>query len=444
MVALLYSLFCSFVCTAVLFFMTGSIAFNPFSFTIIRVFPGKEQMIYTKHYSSREDLEASLHQNLPLFRSYSALHGEWKERFIDFMTGRKTLPLTYDPFFKCIFNPDSHPERLEGLLSSIIGEKVTIKAILPSENVVLSADSLLIMDIIVSLSDDSIANIEIQKIPYQFPAERMSCYSSDLLLRQYTRLKSNNGFTYSDMRKVYTIVLYEKSASEFHDPALNGIYFHHGKTVFDSGLSMELLQEYFIIALDVFPQNGYAKDNNELTMWLSLLATENVSDAEFLIQKYPSLEEIYVEMSGYMCRQEEVLYMFSEALKILDRNTVHYMIEELQKQVEDSGNMLTCMKSEILSNQAEIADMKSKLSSNQAELADAKAELSSNQAELADAKAELSSNQAELAETSDKFAAYIIASVKKHCGKKEDAMTDIMTQCRKTKEEAQALIAKYW
>lgn len=41
------------------------------------------------------------------------------------------------------------------------------------------------------------------------------------------------------MRKVYTIVLYEKSASEFHDPDLNGNYFHHGKTVFSSGTKEE-------------------------------------------------------------------------------------------------------------------------------------------------------------------------------------------------------------
>ena len=34
-------------------------------------------------------------------------------------------------------------------------------------------------------------------------------------------------------------------------------------------------------------------------------------------------------------RPEEVLGMFSEALRILDQNTVKYMIEELQKQLED-------------------------------------------------------------------------------------------------------------
>ena len=38
-----------------------------------------------------------------------------------------------------------------------------------------------------------------------------------------------------------------------------------------------------------------------------------------------------------MLRQkpEEVLDMFSEALRILDQNTLKYMIEELQKEVEE-------------------------------------------------------------------------------------------------------------
>ena len=79
-----------------------------------------------------------------------------------------------------------------------------------SENTAISIDSLLIMDIVVRLSNGSLANVEIQKIPYMFTAERISCYSSDLLLREYTRLKENKKFMYSDMKKVYTIILYEK------------------------------------------------------------------------------------------------------------------------------------------------------------------------------------------------------------------------------------------
>jgi hypothetical protein len=49
--------------------------------------------------------------------------------------------------------------------------------------------SLLITDIVVELEDGSIANVEMQKIGYLFPGQRCACYSADLLLRQYKRVR---------------------------------------------------------------------------------------------------------------------------------------------------------------------------------------------------------------------------------------------------------------
>ena len=46
-----------------------------------------------------------------LYGSYQSLNPEWQQRFLDFCQGKKSLPLTYDPFFKKIFNPDVHPDK---------------------------------------------------------------------------------------------------------------------------------------------------------------------------------------------------------------------------------------------------------------------------------------------------------------------------------------------
>ena len=113
--------------------------------------------------------------------------------FLDFMSGKKTLPLTYDPIFKKLFNPEIYPERLSDLISSIIRTPVTVIRALPLQESILEGNALLIMDILVQLEDGSLANVEVQKIPYMFPAERMSCYSSDLVLRQYSRVKGEKG-----------------------------------------------------------------------------------------------------------------------------------------------------------------------------------------------------------------------------------------------------------
>ncbi len=46
------------------------------------------------------------------------------------------------------------------------------------------------MDIVVELSTGSIANVQVQKLGHAFPGQRCACYSADLLLRQYKRVKS--------------------------------------------------------------------------------------------------------------------------------------------------------------------------------------------------------------------------------------------------------------
>ena len=116
---------------------------------------------------------------------------------------------------------------------------------------------------------------------------------------------------------------------------IQNCYIHHGKTKFDTGLSLELLQEFYLVALDVFRQTPYPRGRSERTAWLSLLSTENLKEAENLVREYPWMEEIYREIAMLRQRPEEVLGMFSEALRILDENTAKFMIEELQKKVEE-------------------------------------------------------------------------------------------------------------
>lgn len=78
-------------------------------------------------------------------------------------------------------------------------------------------------------------------------------YSSDLLLRQYKRIRLELGkaFTYKEIQKVYTIVLFEKSSAAFHKFS-DEIYIHHFEQKSDTGMEMDLLQEYTFICLDIF------------------------------------------------------------------------------------------------------------------------------------------------------------------------------------------------
>ena len=164
-------------------------------------------------------------------------------------------------------------------------------------------------------------------------------------------------FSYQDMRKVYTIVIFEKSPKSFSK--IPDCYIHRGRIVFDSGLEMDFLQEYCLVALDVFRKKPYSEDRNEQAAWLSFLTTETLEDAERLMNKYPWLEEIYKEIAMLRQKPGEVLHMFSEALKIMDRNTVNYMIEEQQKELEEKDKQLE-QKNEQLEQKNEQLEQKDK------------------------------------------------------------------------------------
>lgn len=94
---------------------------------------------------------------------------------------------------------------------------------------------------------------------------------------------------------------------------------------------MELLQEYCLIVLNLFREFPHAKARNEQTVWLSLFATEAPDEAEALASEYPWLADIYQEIALMSQNPEEVLGMFSEVLRMLDQNTMKYMIDEMKQ-----------------------------------------------------------------------------------------------------------------
>ena len=270
----------------------------------------------------------------------SAVYLGWSEdqrrEFLNFCTGNKGVKVLYDSFFKEIMNPENTPERLEEFLSLVLGQSVKILKVIPNDSVRIADEcSLVVMDIVIELEDHSIANVEVQKMGYRFPGQRSACYSSDLLLRQYKRVRGERGkgFSYRDIQKVYTIVLYEKSPAEFRDFPCD--YIHRFSQSSDTGLEIDLLQEYCFIALDIF--TGIVQNKgirNKLEAWLLFFSTDDPTKIETLLESYPEFKELYEEIYELCRNVEKVMEMFSKELKELDRNTVQYMIDEMQEEID--------------------------------------------------------------------------------------------------------------
>ena len=196
------------------------------------------------------------------------------------------------------------------------------------------------------LEDGSYVNVEIQKFGYYFPMQQSFCYGADMLVCQYAKLKEDLGdrFTYRRMRPVYVIVLMENSPKE--SSAFPGDYMHRSIFQFDTGLELGNLMNLIYIPLDIF-RNMPHNEIGELEAWLYFLGSDEPKDINRIIDKYPFFEELYQEIVYFRYHPKELVGMYSEALEILDRNTVEFMLDDMKKEADDLRVDLNKMEAQV-------------------------------------------------------------------------------------------------
>ena len=98
---------------------------------------------------------------------------------------------------------------------------------------------------------------------------------------------------------------------------------------------MGLLQNFIFITLDIFRKNMQNKRiYKELDAWFMFFSSEDPERIIELIDKYPMFRELYDDIYGICRNMEKVMGMFSKELRELDRNTVQYMIDEMQETID--------------------------------------------------------------------------------------------------------------
>ncbi len=138
------------------------------------------------------------------------------------------------------------------------------------------------------------------------------------------------------------------------------LYFHVGKTRFNTGIKIELLQDFVLISLDTFRKYRYSdiregrikitdydydssqyddelvseKMKRDRLKYLSLFVADTPQEIDKLIEIFPDLESVRQDINEYLERPGEVLSMFSEALRILDRNTAELMVDRMKDEME--------------------------------------------------------------------------------------------------------------
>ncbi len=328
---------------------------------------------------TRETLLDEIQQNSLLHTIYNQWSPPEQQEFLDFCTGVKGIKLLYDSFFKEIMNPEYVPERVNDFLSLLLQQKVKVLAVLPNDSTRIADEkSLLVTDLVIELEDGSIANLEVQKIGYHFPAERSACYSADLLLRQYKRVRGEKGkkFIYKDIKTVYTIVLFEESPEPFKQFPQE--YLHYFEQKSSTGLEMNLIQKYLFVPLDIFKKIRHDKGiNGKLEAWLTFLGSDEPEDIVQLITEYPEFKAAYEEVYNLCLNTEKIMGIFSEELKLLDQNTVQFMIDEMQQEIDGCKQTIT-EKNQVIAEQDQAMTEKDQVIAKQdQELGDAQKKLSS-------------------------------------------------------------------
>ena len=131
-----------------------------------------------------------------------------------------------------------------------------------------------------------------------------------------------------------------------------------------------MIWNYIFISLDIFRSKMHNKKvTTLLDAWMTFFSTDDPEEIIKLITDFPQFKPMY-ETLYQMCQNvENVMGFFSEELREMDRNTVRYMIDELQKEVDSQKALLQKKDAALAENATALAEKDALIASLQAELA---------------------------------------------------------------------------
>ena len=106
------------------------------------------------------------------------------------------------------------------------------------------------------------------------------------------------------------------------------------------------------IFISAFSDNTQSSERTPLDAWLAFLSVDDPEWIEKLIQQYPEFVPLYEAVYAICKNVERVMGIFSEELRIMDRNTVQLMIDEMQDEIDGMKELLG-QKDELLSQMDE-------------------------------------------------------------------------------------------
>ena len=153
-------------------------------------------------------------------------------------------------------------------------------------------------------------------------------------------------------------------------------FIHRSSQKTSTGIEIDLLQEFVFIPLDNFRRILHNKGiRNKLDAWLTFLSVDDPEMIVELIRKYPQFRKYYEEIYQLCRNTEKVMNMFSKELQELDKNTVQYMIDEMQDVIDEQKKDLDKKQDVIDEQKRLLGEKESALADKEKEIAELKARL---------------------------------------------------------------------
>lgn len=137
---------------------------------------------------------------------------------------------------------------------------------------------------------------------------------------------------------------------------------------FRSRILDSVFLQFIYISLDVF-KSVVHNITNKLDAWLTFLSSDKPEDIINLVSAYPAFIDLYHDIAEFRKDPKELIYMYSEALSILDRNTAFYMIDEKQKEIEDLQALVAEQTTSLTKKENALAEKETTIAALQAEIA---------------------------------------------------------------------------
>jgi hypothetical protein len=129
---------------------------------------------------------------------------------------------------------------------------------------------------------------------------------------------------------VNLFVIIESPDNEFKD---SGHYIHKRQVSYSSGIVLPETVNITYLTLDSF-KKSVQNISEPLEKWLAFFTFKEPGEIIQFVNAFPEFLPLYHEISEFRKDPKEAIYMYSEALAVLDHNTELYMIEEKQQEIE--------------------------------------------------------------------------------------------------------------